>query len=270
MLRPGNLTGANKPQPAVVVDLDGTVYRGDRLVPGADVAIERLRCASHPVIFVTNAIESRAEHAEKLSRLNVPAEPEDVVNATWALIEYLKAEMPGATVFALSDPPLLDALAAEFRLSEDPAQIDVVAASCDRSFDYRKLNIAFQALRRGAHFVATNTDAYAPVDGGLLPDAGAIIGALEGCTSRNLDCVVGKPSSLMAGLVLDQLGRPASECLIVGDNLESDILMGRRVGMRTALVLSGVSDRADIVRAAVKPDHVLESIAELPELLGCD
>lgn len=240
------------------------------MVPGADVAIERLRRCSHPVIFVTNAIESRAEHAAKLSRLNVPAEPEDVVNATWALIEYLKAEMPQATVFALSDPSLLETLGSEFRLSEDPAKIDAVIASCDRSFDYRKLKIAFQALRRGAHFLATNADASAPVEGGLLPDAGAIIGALEACTSRKLDCVVGKPSSLMAGLVLDQLGRPPSEYLIVGDSLASDILMGRRAGMRTALVLSGVTGRADLVHSAVKPDHVLESIAEVPELVGCD
>ncbi len=255
---------------AVVIDLDGTIYRGDRLVPGADVAIARLRRCSHPVIFVTNAIESRAEHAAKLRRLNVPADADEVVNATRTLIQHLKAEMPQATVFALSDPPLVEALQAEFELSEDPAQIDVVVASCDRSFDYRKLNIAFQALRRGAYFLATNADASAPVEGGVLPDAGAIIGALEGCTSRKLDCVVGKPSSVMAELVLDQLGRPPSECLVVGDNLASDILMGRRAGMRTALVLSGVTGRADLVHAAVKPDYVLESIAELPELLGCD
>lgn len=269
MLESHDLAGVTERKLAVVIDLDGTVYRGDRLIPGADAAIERLRRCSHPVMFVTNAIESRAAHAAKLRRLNVPAGPEDVVNATWTLIQHLKAEMPRATVFALSDPPLLEALQAEFRLSEDPGQIDVVVASCDRSFDYRKLNIAFQALRRGAYFLATNADASAPVEGGVLPDAGAVIGALEGCTSRKLDCVVGKPSSVMVELVLQQLGRPASDCLIVGDNLESDVLMGRRAGMKTALVLSGVTAREDLFDAAVKPDYVLETIAEVPELLGC-
>lgn len=254
---------------AVVIDLDGTVYRGNQLIPGADVAIDALRGCSHRVVFVTNAIESCAEHSTKLRGLNIPAEPGDVVNATSTIIQYLRREMPHATVYAVSDPPLVEALENEFSVSEDPAQIDVVIASCDRSFDYRKLNIAFQALRRGAHFLATNADAAAPVEGGLLPDAGAVIGALEGCTARKPDHVVGKPSQLMAKAVLERLGRPASECLMVGDNLESDILMGHLVGMRTALVLSGVTQPSDLNGAAVKPDHVLGSIAELPRLLGC-
>lgn len=253
----------------MVLDLDGTVYRGAQLVPGADEAIQRVRRSSHRVLFVTNAIESCAEHSEKLNGLNIAADPVDIVNATSTIIHYLQLEMPGATVFALADPPLLDALRADFRLSEDPDQIDVVIASCDRHLDYRKLNIAFQALRRGARFLATNADATAPVEDGLLPDAGAVIGALEGCTSRKPDRVIGKPSRLMAEAILERLGRPARECLIVGDNLESDILMGRRAGMATALVLSGVTRPSDAARAAAEPDYVLGSIAELPDLLGC-
>jgi HAD superfamily hydrolase (TIGR01450 family) len=171
-------------------------------------------------------------------------------------------------VFAISDPPLLEALSADFRLSEDPDEIDVVVASCDRTFDYRKLNIAFKALQRGARFLATNADATAPVASGeLLPDAGAVIGALEGCSGRKLEMVVGKPSPLAAEVTLERLVRSAGECVMVGDNIESDILMGHRAGMTTVLVLSGVTRRADLAHAPVKPDHVLESIAGLPELL---
>lgn len=255
---------------AVIVDLDGTVYRGEQAIPGVDVAVEKLRRHSHAVVFVTNALESPAEHAAKLSRLNIPTEPDDVVNASRVLTRYLYQRAPGATIFAIGDPPLLEALGAQFQLSEDPTEIDVIVASCDRSFTYRKLNIAFQALRRGARFLATNADASCPVPGGELPDAGAVIGALEGCTGRRVEHVIGKPSSLMADVILERLRRSAGECLIVGDGLESDIVMGHRAGMMTALVLTGVTRRADVVHASVRPDHVLESLAELPELLHRD
>lgn len=255
---------------AIVVDLDGTVYRGERVIPGADVAISKLRRCSHAIVFVTNALESADEHAAKLSRLNIPTDPGDIINAPQVLIRYLKQHAPEATVFAIADSPLLEALDAEFRLSEDPSEIDVVVASCDRNFDYRKLNIAFQALRCGAQFLATNADATCPVPGGELPDAGAIIGALEGCSGRRVEAIIGKPCLLMADLIVERLGRPASECLLVGDNLESDIAMGHRAGMMTVLVLSGVTPRGDVVRAQLRPDYVLHSIAELPGLLGCD
>lgn len=259
----------NRPT-GIILDLDGTVYRGDRLIPGACGAIEWLRRQVHRIVFVTNALESRAEHAAKLSRLNIPTEPDDVVNAPLVLTRYLNQQAPGATVFAIADPPLLEALGTQFELSEDPAEIDVVVASCDRSFDYRKLNIAFQALQHGAQFLATNADAACPMPGGELPDAGAVIGALEGCTGRRVERIIGKPSSLMADVVLERLRRSASECLMVGDSLDSDIVMGHRAGMMTTLVLTGVTRRADVGRAPVRPDHVLESVAELPALLDRD
>jgi arabinose operon protein AraL len=258
---------ANRRQ-GIILDLDGTVYREDQLIPGAPQAIERLRRQAHPIVFVTNAIESQAEHVAKLARFDIPASPDEVINAPLVLTHHLSRQIPGATVFAISDPPLLEALSTHFRLSEDPDEIDVVIASCDRTFDYRKLNIAFQALRRGARFWATNADATCPVPGGELPDAGAVIGALEGCSQRKVELIVGKPSPLVVETALERLGRPANECLIVGDRLETDILMGHRAGMHTALVLTGVTRQADLVHVPVQPDYVLHSIADVPGLFG--
>ena len=240
------------------------------MIPGAREAVERLRRWAHPIIFVTNALESSAEHAAKLTRFGIPTSPDEVVTAPSVLTRYLSRHMPGATVFAISDPPLLEALSANFRLGEDPAEIGVVVVSCDRTFDFRKLNIAFQALRRGARFLAVNADATAPVPGGEIPDAGAVIGALEGCSGRKVELVAGKPSPLVVEVALERLGRAASECLLVGDSLETDILMGHRAGMTTALVLTGVTRRADLAHAPVRPDYVLESIAGTPRLLGSD
>jgi NagD protein len=252
----------------VIFDLDGTVYLDDRLIPGARETIEGLRRDSYAIVFVSNKpLESRSHYAAKLTRLGVPTHPDDVINSSLVLIHYLSCHMPGATVFAIGEPPLLEELAAaSFGSSQDPDQIDVVIASFDRSFDYRKLDIAFQALRRGARFLATNADATCPVTGGEIPDAGAVIGALEGCSKRKVELVVGKPSPHMVRAALDRLRLPADACLMVGDRLETDILMGQRAGMATALVLTGVTRREDLDHSSVRPDHVLESIAELPRL----
>ncbi len=217
----------------ILLDLDGTVYRGDHLIPGAAEAIEWLRARNHPVVLVTNAIETRAEHVDKLARLGVSATLEQIINSPFVLIRHLGRELPAAVVFPIGDPPLIEQLAPHFRLSDSPDEIDVVVASTDRAFDYRKLNIAFQALRRGARFWATNADPTWPLADGEIPDVGAIIGALE------------------------QLDRTAGECIVVGDSLASDIAMGSRAGMTTVLVLTG---------ARAQPDYVLESIADLPQV----
>lgn len=260
---------ANRLQ-GVIFDLDGTVYRGHQLIPGARQTIEWLRRQAYPIVFVSNKpLQSRADYAAKLTRLDIPTHPDEVINSSLVLTHYLTREMPGITLFAIGEPPLLEELAAAgFRLSENPGEIDVVVASFDRTFDYRKLNIAFQALRRGARFLATNADATCPVAEGEIPDAGAVIGALEGCSKRQVELVAGKPSPLIVEVALERLDRPASQCLMVGDRLETDILMGQRAGMTTALVLSGVSQRADLAHAPVQPDYVLESIAQVPGLIG--
>ncbi len=253
-----------------IFDLDGTIYLSERIIPGAPETIAELRQRGCGVVFLTNKpLERRQAYAEKLTRLGIPTSPDEVINSSLVLARYLAREMAGTTVFAIGEPPLLEELtAAGLRLSETPEEIEVVIASFDRTFDYRKLNIGFQALRRGARFLATNPDRTCPIEGGEIPDAGAVIGALEGCSGRKLELVVGKPSALIVEMVLEQLQLPANVCLMVGDRLETDILMGRQAGMSAALVLSGVTRREDIPHSPVQPDHVLESIADLSDLIS--
>jgi len=249
----------------IIFDLDGTVYRGEKVIPGAPEVIRRVRGKGIKAVFISNKpLQRRRAYAEKLTRMGIPTEPEEVINSSLVLARYLAREMPGALVFALGEQPLLEELAAAgMRFSEDPDRIEVVIASFDRTFEYRKLNIAFQALRRGARFLATNADATCPVEGGEIPDAGAVIGALKGCTGRDVELVVGKPSPLMIQTALERLGLPPERCLIVGDRLETDIVMGKRAGMLTALVLTGVTNVSALARSSVQPDYVLESIRGL-------
>jgi NagD protein len=252
---------------AIILDLDGTVHRSGQPIPGAAEAVAELHDSGYPLIYVTNALESPAHYAAALNKMGVPACADQVVTAPLVLCRYLRRCMPEATLYVIGDSPLPETLGTRFRLCEDPDGIDAVVVTCDQKFNARKLNIGFQALRRGARFLAINADPTCPVPGGVIPDAGAIIGSLEGCSRRQVELVSGKPSPLMVEAILKVAQRPASECWMVGDSLDTDILMGQRAGMTTALVLTGVTDPADLPHLAVTPDHVLESLAHLPEVL---
>lgn len=256
----------------IIFDLDGTLYRGDQATPGAPQAVRRLRQAGCRVTFISNKpLQPRQCYAEKLTRLGIPAEPADVLTSGYVLGRWLAQEAPGARLYVLGELPLLEELRA-FGLhpTDGRGAVDFVVAAFDRTFDYAKLNIAFQALRRGARLVATNGDRTCPVEGGEIPDAGAVIGAIEGCTGRRPELVAGKPSPLMIEAGLARMGLPAGECLVVGDRLETDIRMGIEAGTATALVLTGVTRRQDIPASPWRPDLVLESMAELVGHVVCD
>lgn len=251
-----------------LLDLDGTVYRGNRLIPEADGAVAKLRACGRRIVFLTNKpLHSRADYAKKLPRLGIPTTEEEVVTSSYVLARYLAQHAPGAKVFAIGEEPLLVELRdAGLILSERAEEIEYVIAAFDRTFNYRKLNIGFQAIRRGARFIATNPDRTCPVDGGEIPDAAAVIAALEATTGRRVETVVGKPSRHMVAAALARLGVPAERCAIVGDRLETDMAMGLAAGLITILTLSGVSTREALAGSSVRPDYVIESLAQLPEL----
>ncbi len=251
-----------------LLDLDGTVYLGERLIPGADRAIAELRSRGRRVVFLSNKpLQSRADYAEKLTRLGIPATEDEVINSSYVLARYLSQRAPGATIYAIGEAPLLAELRnAGFTISEDPEKIEYVIAAFDRTFDYHKLNVGFQALRRGAHFIATNPDRTCPVEDGEIPDAAGVIAALEATSGRKVEKIVGKPSHHTVEVALERLGLPADSCAMVGDRLETDIVMGKSAGLTAILTLTGVTAREAVSEASVKPDYVIASIAELPGL----
>ena len=273
-LKENSVTG-RKGRPALqrgvagyLFDLDGTIYRGERLIPGADRAIAELKTRGRRIVFLSNKpLYSRRDYAEKLTRLGIPTREGDVINSSYVLARYLARRAPGAKVFAIGEEPLLAELRrASLILTEDPEEVEYVIAAFDRTFTYRKLNIAFQALRRGAHFLATNPDRTCPVEDGEIPDAAGVIAALEATTGRKVEVVVGKPSRYMVEAALEVLSLPADRCAMVGDRLETDVVMAKENGLVAILTLSGVSSRGDLTAARVQPDYVIESVAELPAL----
>jgi NagD protein len=250
---------------AYIFDLDGTIYLGDALLPGAAALIGRIRDAGRRTLFLSNnPTRSRAQYAEKLSRLGIATPAQDIVNSSFVMVEWLLRHAPGARLFVVGEQALHDELeAAGFELATTAEGVDIVVASFDRTFAYWKLQVAFDAICTGARLVATNGDRYCPVPRGGQPDAAAVIAAIEACTGVRCDPIVGKPSPIMVETIRAMLGAPPERCIVVGDRLETDIAMGVAAGMHTALVLTGASTLADLEQSPVRPTYMLQRIDEL-------
>ena len=216
------------------------------------------------VFLSNNPTHTREEYAAKLTRLGLPTPAGDVINSSYVMVNFLRRRHPGARCFVVGEASLCNELErAGFELVDDAAQVEVVIASFDRTFVYRKLQIAFDAIRNGARFFATNADRYCPVPGGGEPDAAAMIAAIEACTSTQVEAVVGKPSAYMVEAILDLLGLQADQCLMTGDRLETDVLMGLQSGMAGALTLTGATGEAALAASQIQPTYVIHQLADL-------
>ena len=252
-----------------IFDLDGTVYLSDRLIPGADEVIRLLREKGRKVTYLSNKpIQPREEYAMKLTRLGIPTDPAEVINSTLVMTNYLKKHAPKAKLFVVGEAPFVDELRkAGFTITEEPREIDYVVVAFDRTFDYKKLNISFQAIKLGAHFVATNPDRTCPVEGGEIPDCAGMIAAIEAVTQKKVELIVGKPSPLIIQTALEAMGLTPGECILIGDRLETDIKMGKDSGIATGLVLTGVTSEETLKGSPIQPDFVFKSIAEVKDLI---
>ena len=251
---------------AYIFDLDGTCYLGDALLPTVAETISRLRDLGKRTVFLSNnPTRPAGEYAARLTQLGLPTPPRDVVNSSLVMVDFLARRLPGARLFVVGEASLCRELAAAgFELADNARDVAAVIASFDRTFDYRKLQIAFDAIRAGARFYATNADRFCPVPGGGgQPDAAAVIAAIEACTGTAVEVVVGKPSPHMAAAILARLGLPPERCLMVGDRLETDVLLGLDAGMAAALVLTGATDAATAACSLIRPTYILRVLAEL-------
>jgi len=236
---------------AYFFDLDGTIYLGDAPLPGAVETLRALRDAGLPVRFLSNnPTKTPGEYASKLSRMGIPTAPGDVITTLQTTVWWLRQNHPGSTVFPVGEAPLFRVLEdAGFRLSEDPAEIDIVIASYDRTFTYAKLQIAFDALWRyhRAILIQTNPDRYCPFPQGRgEPDAGAITAAIEACSQVKCSANMGKPSPYLLQAGLAGLGASPNNCLMVGDRLATDMHMAMDAGMGAAVVFTGETKREDM------------------------
>jgi phosphoglycolate/pyridoxal phosphate phosphatase family enzyme len=250
---------------AYIFDLDGTVYLGEALLPNAQRAITTIRHAGKRTVFLSNnPTHTRFEYSNKLTRLGLPTPPEDIINSSVVMVDFLQHTLPKAKLLVCGEQPLIDDLRdGGFAFSDNPIEIDAVIASFDRTFAYPKLQIAFDAIRAGARFFATNGDRYCPVPGGGQPDAASIIAAIEACTNTPCEAIVGKPSRYMADAILHLLQMPPERCIMTGDRLETDVQLGLNAGMATALTLTGATTLKNTTDSSIKPQFILNDLGDL-------
>lgn len=253
---------------AYLFDLDGTIYLGDEIIPGAPAAIARLKARGAGVMYITNKpLCQPDEYATKLTRLGIPTTPAEVITSSNVLAEYVVEAHAGARVLLIGETVVReDLLRAGAVLVEDWREAEVLVVSWDRQFTYEKLDAGLQALSRGVTFLATNPDVVCPVGPHeVVPDCGALLAAFKAMTGREPDYIAGKPGPRLPLAALKRLGVLPADAALVGDRLSTDITCGNRAGMTTIAVLTGEAREPMIAeaRAEAKPTWVITSVAEL-------
>jgi len=250
---------------AFCFDLDGTVFLGNERLPGAKELIERLRSNHKKVLFITNSpTQTRLECRQKLLSLGIEANVEDVLTAPFVSALFFQKHFPDAHVYIVGE----GAIEEEFHLfslniTKNPLEATHVLVGLDRFFTYEKLNLAMMAVRNGAKIIVTNPDPYCPVPGGVISDTLAIARAIEVASGQPIFEVIGKPSPFYGERMLELLNIERERCLIIGDRLETDILLGKVNQFQTCLVLTGVASKEDVEEKKISPDFIVENLMVL-------
>lgn len=250
-----------------IFDLDGTLYRGTTILPGAAEFITGLRRAGIPYLFLTNNSTTTPQGvAERLTRMGIAATLDDVLTSAQATAATLAEEAPGCRVYMVGEAGVREALlSAGLALTENFREADVVVVGMDREATYARLRDAALAIRRGAAFIATNTDRTLPTEDGLIPGAGSLVGMLEIATDVKAR-VIGKPSPGILLQALRRLNTRAAFTGAVGDRPETDIVGGQAAGLRTIAVLTGAGTAEAFAAMQPPPDWVFGDMIDLDRM----
>jgi 4-nitrophenyl phosphatase len=247
----------------LIVDMDGVLYRGAERIPGTPEFLAFLREQGIGFVLATNnATRTPQQFVAKLAGMGVEVEPAEVLTSAQATAGYLASiAPPGTRVFVVGMDGLWTALeeAGLKLVEEDP---EYVVVGMDFRICYERLAQATLHIRAGASFVGTNPDLTFPSERGIVPGAGALLALLE-AGSGVKPRVIGKPETALMEQAMLRLGASRDTAAALGDRLETDIVGGQRAGIRTLLVLSGVTDRALLARSEIQPDLTFEDVADL-------
>ncbi len=225
-----------------IFDLDGTIYRGEHLIPNADRVVNQLKSINKKIVFVSNKTTGTAnDYYDLLKNWGLNVEENEIINSTIVASRYLNQNFKGKVFFAIGEDSFINEIEkSSLKYSTTPEEINILLVTLDRTLNYKKLEIAARALENGARFFAANIDDTCPVDDGEVIDAGSTISALQKRTHRKLELHFGKPSEFMFNEIKNHLQFIPSKTLLIGDRLETDIRMGNEFGIDTVLVHTGV------------------------------
>lgn len=251
-----------------VCDMDGVIYHGSQLIPGALDFVNRLQAGGHKFLFLTNNSQwTPRDLKHKLEQMGISVPETSFHTSALATADFLSRQMPGGTAYVIGGAGLTHALySVGFTLTEyNP---DYVVVGETRSFDYEKIERASRLILKGARFIATNPDLTATTEQGIVPACGALVAPIELATGKK-PYYLGKPNPLMMWTALHTLQSTPEETFMVGDRMDTDIIAGTEAGMQTILVLSGVTSQNLIEAYPYRPTHIYENVGHIPvEELG--
>lgn len=247
-------------------DLDGTVYLGDELLPGAEDLFSYLDQTDRPYFFLTNnSSRSRMDYVTKLKRYGLDVPEDKIFSSGMATAIYLRKKKPGARVYMVGTPSLEKEFETYgFKLVEENP--DYVVLGFDTTLTYQKIHKLCDFVVDGIPYIATHPDINCPTPDGFMPDIGAMMAMIEASTGKNPDVIVGKPFAPLVEAIVELTGYSTDQLTMVGDRLYTDIAMGD-AGIQTVLVLSGEANLEDLASAPVQPDLVCGGLGDLLEIL---
>ncbi|MDD5022777.1 MAG: HAD-IIA family hydrolase [Candidatus ainarchaeum sp.] len=256
------------PIKTIIFDLDGVLYRGEQAISGSQDALKKIRNSGKQLFFLTNAgTMSRKDRAERLRKFGFEVQDDEVFTSSYGVAHYISNAKRNSSVYCIGEAGLKEELSS-FGIFLTEQKPDFVVVGLDRAVTYARIAKAYRLISSGSKFIATNMDSTFPVEDGLLPGAGTIVHALEYSTGIK-PLVIGKPSMYLLDMILKKCGNKKEEILFVGDRIETDILMAKKAGILSALVLSGVCKKEDLKKISKdqKPDYIFNSVSDLVKIL---
>ncbi len=248
---------------AIFVDMDGVVVMSGEMIPGATEAMDELKNYAKIFILSNNSTRSRNKFAARLENLGLDFPPHAIVNSAYVLAKFLLERKGRKKAFVLGEEGLGEELMDVGHELVPPEEAEIIAVGMDRELSYDKLDKALTGLLSGAEFFATNADKTFPTQEGESPGAGASVGAIKGMGFEP-ERIVGKPSEVAAEIAMEVAGvEDPGKCLLIGDRLETDILLAERAGMDSALVFTGVESEASLEASSVEPTFVFDDLNDL-------
>jgi NagD protein len=249
-----------------LIDMDGVLYRGSELISGADEFLRQLRVRDIPFRLLTNNSQrTRRDVVAKVARMGIDVDEEHVFTSAVATARFLAQQKPNGTAYVIGEGGLLTALH-ENGYAVVEHEPDYVVVGEGRTFNLEMMEAAVGMILGGAKLIATNLDPNCPTSAGLRPGCGALVAMLETATGVRAFSV-GKPSPIMMRAARKELGLSTDETTIIGDTMNTDILGGVQLGFHTVLVLSGGTRLEDLPPYPYRPEVVVESLAELADML---
>ncbi len=255
------------PKRAVICDMDGVIYHGSKLLPGAREFIEWLNSNKIGFLFLTNSSErSPRELSEKLRRLGLEVDESHFLTSAMATASFLASQRPGGSAYVIGQPALINAIY-EAGYSMNDVNPDYVVVGETPSYTYDSMTKAVNLLRAGARLIGTNPDETGPVENGIVPACGSLCAPIEMAAGVKA-YFVGKPNPLIMRAGLHLLGCHRAETLVIGDRMDTDIVAGIESGIDTVLVLSGVTTESDVKRFGYAPSRIVPDIGDVPALVN--